>query len=752
MTTSTDRFNGLIGSSAVKPAVVVATTANITLAGLQTIDGIALIANDRVLVKNQTNAVNNGIWVASTGQWSRSEDFNGIYDAQEGTLIVVSRGNSNSGRVFILITQAPVIGTSSLTFSERLTGSGVREIATVADLRNFEPQYSGQVITLLGHTTAGIGGGDFRYDASDTTTADDDGVTIVTVGGKRWKRILNGMLTSDMYNGNAKKVIEGVTTKNAIRLTSDYNFSTTTDIKSDTTIDCAGYKFIPTTPITALSVEGTEGTYTALTANMTAGDLTFQATITLVVGDYVFIRSETRYPDPIDEDEDTVPRYGRIFKVTKVISANTYQIHMPASETFLTASTAQVGKLTMVKNVELRNVDINSDDYSVLFTRGLRARFTDGLRIRNFKATGSKIKYGADVESQSALNIVHCINIDIDGVDVSHIGWYGLEIAGACDNISVNNVTGYDCRHTVSFNWLNGYGRPRNGVLENLKSNLPTLSGIDTHANSTENIIFKNITSHYSGDCGIQIRSSGVEIDTFNCRYNANDGLVGRDMLTKVKAKNGICNNNLRNGISFGDEGADLIDCETNYNVSSGIFLSSGLVKGGESLGNNFGVRVNYSAIDDKNLVIDTLHCPNTGGQTPIYIDDVANYNPERLTLNSNMLYGVTNTPIIAAPSGNNEKLPLTNGHNKTFKSSEQGKQKGNVTLVAGTETVTTAEIRNYTGSSLNLSCRDNVRLKVITATNAGALRYTIVDKTSFTITSTNALDTSVIAWEITGF
>jgi hypothetical protein len=53
-------------------------------------------------------------------------------------------------------------------------------VDTVATLRNTEPSYNGQIIALLGHTTAGIGAGQFRHDATDTTTADDDGVTIVT--------------------------------------------------------------------------------------------------------------------------------------------------------------------------------------------------------------------------------------------------------------------------------------------------------------------------------------------------------------------------------------------------------------------------------------------------------------------------------------------------------------------------------------------------------------------------------------------
>src|SRR6478736_6645284 len=54
-----------------KDSVRAATTANITLSGTQTIDGVALSAADRVLVKNQTNAAQNGIWVVASGAWSR---------------------------------------------------------------------------------------------------------------------------------------------------------------------------------------------------------------------------------------------------------------------------------------------------------------------------------------------------------------------------------------------------------------------------------------------------------------------------------------------------------------------------------------------------------------------------------------------------------------------------------------------------------------------------------------------------------
>lgn len=61
-------------------------------------------------------------------------------------------------------------------------------VATVAALRMIEPTLAGHRIFVNGHTNIGIGGGEFYYDSTDTTTADDGGWTIVTAGGARWKR------------------------------------------------------------------------------------------------------------------------------------------------------------------------------------------------------------------------------------------------------------------------------------------------------------------------------------------------------------------------------------------------------------------------------------------------------------------------------------------------------------------------------------------------------------------------------------
>jgi hypothetical protein len=81
-------------------AAVVATTGNITLSGTQTIDGIGVIAGERVLVKEQTTAANNGVYVVAASTWSRSTDADTntkIAAAQ----VPILKGTANGGKTFI---------------------------------------------------------------------------------------------------------------------------------------------------------------------------------------------------------------------------------------------------------------------------------------------------------------------------------------------------------------------------------------------------------------------------------------------------------------------------------------------------------------------------------------------------------------------------------------------------------------------------------------------------------------------------
>lgn len=119
-----DRILGVAPGLAIKAPVTAATTANITLSGLQVIDGVTLTAGQRVLVWNQTTTTANGIYNADTGAWERARDFDGNRDAVTGTIVPVANGTLYGGYAFKLTTANPiVIGSSALTFTEALWSS-----------------------------------------------------------------------------------------------------------------------------------------------------------------------------------------------------------------------------------------------------------------------------------------------------------------------------------------------------------------------------------------------------------------------------------------------------------------------------------------------------------------------------------------------------------------------------------------------------------------------------------------------------
>jgi len=108
----------------IKDSVHVATTANITLSGTQTIDGIDVEAGDRVLVKNQTAGDDNGIYVVAAGAWSRATDANISAEVTPGMFVFVEEGTTNGDNGFVLTTDAPItLDTTSLTFTQ-FSGAG----------------------------------------------------------------------------------------------------------------------------------------------------------------------------------------------------------------------------------------------------------------------------------------------------------------------------------------------------------------------------------------------------------------------------------------------------------------------------------------------------------------------------------------------------------------------------------------------------------------------------------------------------
>jgi len=119
MSTQIDRLGGAKGSLAYKAPVRVATTANITLSGTQTIDGIAVVSEDRVLVKDQDTGSENGIYIAKTTAWVRAKDMDGSGDVVRGTRVDVQYGSLGPGTYVLTTADTITIGTSTLTFSKQ---------------------------------------------------------------------------------------------------------------------------------------------------------------------------------------------------------------------------------------------------------------------------------------------------------------------------------------------------------------------------------------------------------------------------------------------------------------------------------------------------------------------------------------------------------------------------------------------------------------------------------------------------------
>lgn len=102
-----------------KASVRAATTANITLSGTQTIDGVSVIAGERVLVKNQSTGADNGIYVCAAGAWSRATDADTSAEVTAGMLVPVAEGTTNGDTIWLLTTNDPItLGSTALTFSQ----------------------------------------------------------------------------------------------------------------------------------------------------------------------------------------------------------------------------------------------------------------------------------------------------------------------------------------------------------------------------------------------------------------------------------------------------------------------------------------------------------------------------------------------------------------------------------------------------------------------------------------------------------
>jgi phage-related tail fiber protein len=133
-----------------KHSVLAATTAAVTLSGLQTMDGVALQAGARVLVKNQAAAKDNGLYLVASGAWTRCPDADSSAKVTPGLLVLVERGTANGDSAWQLTTDAPItLGVTALAFEMAFGRSGV----AAGTYRSVKVDAYGRVVAATNPTT-----------------------------------------------------------------------------------------------------------------------------------------------------------------------------------------------------------------------------------------------------------------------------------------------------------------------------------------------------------------------------------------------------------------------------------------------------------------------------------------------------------------------------------------------------------------------------------------------------------------------
>ena len=184
-----------------KASCVAATTVNITLSAAQTIDGVALIAGDRCLVKNQTASAENGIYLVASGSWTRTTDMD-VWAEVPGAFTFIEQGTTQADTGWVCTSNAGgTIGTTAITFVQ-FAGVGSYTAGTGLTLTGTQFSLTSPVAVSLGGTGSTTAFTQYGVAYGSTTSA-----MATTAAGT----------TTTVLHGNAS----GAPTFGAVSLTAD---------------------------------------------------------------------------------------------------------------------------------------------------------------------------------------------------------------------------------------------------------------------------------------------------------------------------------------------------------------------------------------------------------------------------------------------------------------------------------------------------------------------------------------------------
>jgi len=219
----------------IHPSCRAATTANIaSLAGgaPNSLDGVTLAANDRILVKDQSTGSQNGLYYVSTlgtganGTWTRATDADATGEISAGLFVWVTEGTLAGDTGWVLTTNDTItVGSTSLAFQQF---TGVGQLSVTAPLTKTAPNTL--AVSAASDTASGVSE---LATSAETQTGTDTARVVTPAGlsataayqGKQTVWIPAGAMVSRTTSGAASGTAETTTNKVMVK-TLDFDAST----------------------------------------------------------------------------------------------------------------------------------------------------------------------------------------------------------------------------------------------------------------------------------------------------------------------------------------------------------------------------------------------------------------------------------------------------------------------------------------------------------------------------------------------
>lgn len=209
----------LINGIAIKGSVRAVSATNLALTGLQTVDAVALIAADRILLKGQTIPAQNGIWLVSASTWTRPQDYAAASTQKSGILVIVTEGTVFGDSKWLAITDGTItVDTTSTAWNQDLSGTSYT---------------NGSGLSLTGSTFAVKVGNGVAFDGTQQLTLTPNGTSLNVAAA--------GIKITD---GTPGQVMLGTTTTGAALFTALTGDVTITGAGATTVNNTAGSGFI----------------------------------------------------------------------------------------------------------------------------------------------------------------------------------------------------------------------------------------------------------------------------------------------------------------------------------------------------------------------------------------------------------------------------------------------------------------------------------------------------------------------------